>query len=140
MDFPSGTIIAWDNAAIPSGWAVCDGNNGTPGLVGRFIRGAAEDADVGVTGGATFHKHTVPNTGTRSAHNHGGSKSFSASGAGSVTGTSGTGATGAPQSHGHSSISAEAISYSGSHAHSTPDTNNVSNNPSHIKRVFIIKE
>nr|DAO59156.1 MAG TPA: LONG TAIL FIBER PROTEIN P37 PROTEIN, FIBER PROTEIN.2A [Bacteriophage sp.]DAX00354.1 MAG TPA: LONG TAIL FIBER PROTEIN P37 PROTEIN, FIBER PROTEIN.2A [Bacteriophage sp.] len=23
---------------IPEGWAVCDGNNGTPNLVGKFIK------------------------------------------------------------------------------------------------------
>jgi microcystin-dependent protein len=36
---PVGTIIAWDNRPLPAGWAICDGQNGTPDLRGRFILG-----------------------------------------------------------------------------------------------------
>ena len=31
---------------IPKGYAICDGNNGTPNLVGRFIKGTATPAEV----------------------------------------------------------------------------------------------
>ena len=43
--FPSGGIIMWSCtiAAIPSGWYLCDGNNGTPDLTNKFIIGADED-------------------------------------------------------------------------------------------------
>ena len=38
---PAGAIIIWYSASNPStaptGWAICDGNNGTPDLRGRFI-------------------------------------------------------------------------------------------------------
>lgn len=36
---PPGVIVAWwgSTDAIPSGWALCDGTNGTPDLRGRFI-------------------------------------------------------------------------------------------------------
>jgi len=36
---PKGGIIAWSGTilTIPSGWALCDGNNGTPNLSGRFV-------------------------------------------------------------------------------------------------------
>jgi hypothetical protein len=27
---------------IPAGWAICDGNNGTPDLINHFIKGGAE--------------------------------------------------------------------------------------------------
>src|SRR5262249_3903389 len=39
--FPTGTILAWssNSAAIPTGWAICNGQNGTPDLRGRFLRG-----------------------------------------------------------------------------------------------------
>ena len=58
---PTGTIVMWSGAVadIPDGWALCDGTGGTPDLRGRFIVGAARDAEdagdgyaVGETGGA----------------------------------------------------------------------------------------
>jgi len=35
-------ICLWAGAVIeiPAGWALCDGNNGTPDLRGRFVVGA----------------------------------------------------------------------------------------------------
>ena len=43
---PRGGIIMWSGsiATIPTGWKLCDGNNGTPNLTNKFIIGA--DADV----------------------------------------------------------------------------------------------
>ena len=40
--FPSGGIIMWSGATddIPTGWVICDGQNGTPDLRNRFIVGA----------------------------------------------------------------------------------------------------
>jgi len=35
---PRGTIVAWNEETAPAGWALCDGQNGTPDLRGRFIR------------------------------------------------------------------------------------------------------
>lgn len=32
--FVSGMIIAFKGSSIPSGWALCDGSNGTPNLIG----------------------------------------------------------------------------------------------------------
>ena len=52
---PTGGIIMWSGAiaSIPSGWYLCDGNNGTPNLQDRFIVGAGSGYSVGVTGGAS---------------------------------------------------------------------------------------
>ena len=36
---PPGTIILWGKSKIPPGWALCDGNNGTPDLTGRVVTG-----------------------------------------------------------------------------------------------------
>ena len=36
--FPKGFIVAYDKMIAPEGWAICDGNSGTPDLRGRFIR------------------------------------------------------------------------------------------------------
>jgi microcystin-dependent protein len=43
---PCGTIMMWSGQAadIPTGWAVCDGTNGTPDLRGRFILGSGQGA------------------------------------------------------------------------------------------------
>jgi hypothetical protein len=36
---PSGMVIAWTKSTIPLGWAICNGQNGTPNLRKRFIIG-----------------------------------------------------------------------------------------------------
>lgn len=70
---PTGTIVMWSGANLPLGWAICDGQNGTPDLRGKFIVGLnTEDPyhnSVGKTGGAATvilnenqlpkHKHMI---------------------------------------------------------------------------------
>lgn len=51
---PKGTIEMWSGtiATIPGGWAICDGNNGTPDLLDIFVRGVASGVtDPGAVGG-----------------------------------------------------------------------------------------
>ena len=36
--FPKGTIVIYNDIKAPEGWVICDGNNGTPDLRGRFVR------------------------------------------------------------------------------------------------------
>ena len=57
ISVPSGLISMWSGAssAIPSDWKLCDGTNGTPNLVGKFIKGAST---AGGTGGSATHTHT----------------------------------------------------------------------------------
>jgi hypothetical protein len=138
-NLPIGTIIAWENAAIPSGWAVCDGQDGRPNLIGKFVRGASSDGQVRATGGAEDHSHTNPGTAKRATHNHGGSKSLSiGSGSGSTSGTVGSGDNSATPGHGHGSGSAGiSISDAGAHSHTVPDTSTVGHIPPYITRVFI---
>lgn len=54
---PAGVIVMWGGlvANIPAGWALCNGQNGTPDLSGRFIRGTVTDP--GATGGSLTHTH-----------------------------------------------------------------------------------
>lgn len=62
---PRGTIVVWSGTAeeIPKGWYLCDGNNGTPNLLNRFIMGGTT---AGATGGGA-HTHIVAEGG---AHSH----------------------------------------------------------------------
>lgn len=96
---PPGTIVLWSgtNADVPSGWKVCDGNNGTPDLTDRFL--------VGNSGSTTGSGGTVSPTSAlaHSSHTHTMANTGSASG-------SNIGASGTTQS------------VIGTHAHTTPDT------------------
>ncbi len=58
---PVGGIIIWSGAsnAIPSGWHLCDGTNGTPDLRNRFVLGAGSSYSVAATGGEARHTLTV---------------------------------------------------------------------------------
>ena len=72
---PAGGIIMWSgNAAeVPEGWALCDGQNGTPDLRDRFVVGAGSTYSSGQTGGSKTkdlsHTHTGPSH-THSIPNH----------------------------------------------------------------------
>lgn len=57
---PAGIIVMWSGnpSNIPNGWALCDGNNGTPDLQARFIVGACCDSGSFVPGGMYAAKTT----------------------------------------------------------------------------------
>jgi len=64
--FVKGMIIMWSGvpSAIPSGWKLCDGTNGTPDLRNRFVIGSsaednAIDYYVGDTGGTEFNQAKI---------------------------------------------------------------------------------
>jgi len=72
LDDARKTIKLWhgDVADIPHGWALCDGDNGTPDLQGRFVIGGqtggsgpldddGNSNDFGATGGTLKHKHAA---------------------------------------------------------------------------------
>jgi microcystin-dependent protein len=79
---PIGTIVMWSGSIddIPTDWLLCDGNNDTPDLRGKFIYGASENDDVNVTGGSADavvvkHNHTANhghtgNTNSAGSHYH----------------------------------------------------------------------
>lgn len=76
---PSGLICMWSGAstAIPTGWYLCDGANGTPDLRDRFLVGAGSTYAVGATGGSkdaivVAHTHTATSTVTDPGHDHAG--------------------------------------------------------------------
>ncbi len=68
-----GMIIEWYGsiASIPSGFALCDGNNGTPDLRNRMVIGAGDTYAVDAEGGALTHTHTVNQSGHAHAMSEG---------------------------------------------------------------------
>jgi len=75
LDPPAGCIAMQDDPgdSLPDGWMFCDGNNGTPDLRGRHLRGVpTAGTDPGSRGGAntkTLSEAEMP------SHSHGGSTS-----------------------------------------------------------------
>ena len=73
---PSGVIVMWSGAvsAVPSGWVICDGNNSTPNLTGKFVIHADADSggtyDVGDTEGLTNTGDTAITTAQMPSHTH----------------------------------------------------------------------
>ncbi len=76
---PIGGIIMWSGsiASIPTGWALCNGSNGTPNLVDRFIVGSGSAYAIGATGGSAnstlvSHSHSVTSISDPGNHYHNG--------------------------------------------------------------------
>jgi microcystin-dependent protein len=72
-----GLIVEWYGTAatVPEGWALCNGQNGTPDLRNRFVVGTGSLYSVGATGGSAdaivpLHSHTSSNTNTVGNHTH----------------------------------------------------------------------
>ena len=94
--FYTGMIMMWSGsiASIPSGWALCNGSNGTPDLRNRFVVAAGSTYNPGDTGGTSdtivvSHSHTVTDPGH--FHRWGGGGNMQAgndNGGGSVNGGS----------------------------------------------------
>ena len=131
----SGSIVCLDSAVVPSGWHLCDGNNGTPNLVGKFVKGDPAD-NLGSGGVATHtHENESLSTSLAGAHTHSGSRNTGSSGSTNTLG--GTGASASPSNHSHT------VSYTlgsgGGHAHGYSETGSASNLPPHIKLCYVMK-
>ncbi len=69
---PAGVILMWSGtlANIPAGWNLCDGNNGTPNLIAKFVRSIqTASTEAGSTGGSDAVTLTGAESGLP-AHNH----------------------------------------------------------------------
>ena len=63
--FVTGMILMYTGTTAPTGWALCDGTNGTPDLRDKFIVGSGNTYSNGNTGGqadAIIPDHTHPTT------------------------------------------------------------------------------
>lgn len=72
----AGIIAHYAGANAPLGFNYCDGNNSTPNLVDKYLKGASAGADAGTTGGSLTHAHTVSHGHTANAHGHNGLTSY----------------------------------------------------------------
>lgn len=69
---PRGVIVMWHGSTAPQGWALCDGQNGTPDLRGRFVLASGQGNNLTgrswtQTGGAETH---ILQPGEMPSHNH----------------------------------------------------------------------
>lgn len=80
---PAGSIVMWNNSVAPHGWVLCDGENGTPDLRGRFVK-AGKVAAPGLAAGSSASKQLgiehLP------GHDHGGQGVTTANGGHDHTG------------------------------------------------------
>lgn len=112
--YMKGMVVMWSGSVdkIPSGWALCNGSNGTPDLRGRFIIGAGGSYNPGNTGNGSIpsHSHGAGSLKTNSngAHTHTGS-------AASAGGHSHSASTNSAGAHTHN-VSGTAAS-AGAHSH-----------------------
>ncbi|HEY4252306.1 MAG TPA: hypothetical protein VGM87_13930 [Roseomonas sp.] len=100
---PAGLIAMWKGAenVVPTGWALCDGTNGTPNLRDKFISAAGPTRAAGSSSGANS---ATANTTAVGAHSHGG----------------GTGATGLTEAQMPSHQHGGATDAQGFHDHALP--------------------
>lgn len=166
---PQGVIVMWSGtkATIPTGWGLCDGTNGTPNLIDRFVFGAV---NAGTTGGSNnitlsqanmpththttgSHTHTFIGTTDSAAHVHG----IATTSGAVTTQTYGaaplSGAAAAPTTNTYRLLNGVIPTNSGDHAHSfsgttggasgtTGSTGNgtaIDNRPAYYALAFIIK-
>ena len=125
QQMPQGGIILWSGAAnnVPAGWALCDGQNGTPDLRDKFIVGAGSAYQPGDAGGAAMaqlttlelpsHSHSVTGTAASAGdHTHG--NTFAIKSAGAHTHSYTAPATGVGGSGGYGELTSSTGSTTGS--------------------------
>lgn len=111
---PPGTIVSWSGTAVPDGWALCDGTNGTPNLIDKFIKAGATAGQTGGRKEITLeidnlppHSHSLSGSATTSSNTHSHTISHDTYGydndGGSITTwTSGSAASESTNAHTHS--------------------------------------
>ena len=132
---PTGGIIMWSGttANIPTGWLLCDGTNGTPNLIAKFVRGLnSASANAGTLGGEDAHSLTEAEL---ASHTH----TWSGGVAGAQHNFSGsTGSLVHPFSAAPSWAQTNAVTVSGTNANTGSGTAH-ENRPAFYELAFIMK-
>lgn len=135
---PLGSIVMiGSGVSVPSGWAVCNGSNGTVDLRGRFAYGTVTNQSLLGSGGSTTHTHAAKTTPTAGAHSHTYSPTIN-QGGGSVgidgTDSDGTGMSKTPHTH---TVTTFTTATQAAHSHSYPITDAASNMPPYVYLYYI---
>lgn len=124
--------------AIPFGWVLCDGNNGTPDMRGYHLKIANTTGEIGNTGGSNTHSHAASNSHTHTTaatHSHTGSTSYFPQ-----TGTTTADNNGVSKGHSHEIATARGGSCSSSGttwASTTISADSANNEPAYRTVAFI---
>lgn len=125
QQMPAGGVIMWSGSErdIPTGWVLCNGQNGTPDLRDRFIVGAGSSYQAGKTGGSASTKLTEDNlpshthaftdgqAASAGAHSHG--NTFAIQGAGEHSHEYAAPAEGSGGSGGYGELTSSATKFTG---------------------------
>lgn len=68
--FPQNGVYLYNGTDEKTGHRLCDGDNSTPNLVDKYLKGAGTGADAGGTGGSTTNVHNLTHTHTVASHTH----------------------------------------------------------------------
>lgn len=139
MELPVGSIIMWFKpiAERPVGWELCDGNNSTPDLRGKFVMGVSADGDRVATTNDT-HVHTNSSTVAADDHTHDVTGSLGGTVGHVDVSDIGTGTTGISPTHTHT-VDFD-LAASGTHQHTTSDTNSANNLPPYVQVYYIMRK
>lgn len=129
---PVGIIALWTGtlATIPSGWILCDGNNGTIDMRDRHLKITGTVGDVGDTGGSNTHTHASQNHSHTLSHSH--TKTLTHS---NTRGATGSGTTGTNSSTTHAVTTDSADPLTGVTAATSADSSN--NEPTYRTVAYI---
>ena len=131
---PVGGIMARNtDVGLPEGWVVCDGQNGTPDMRGKFVYGGS-----GANGGSDSHTHTNGVSGSAGNHSHTGI-SITSTNVNATNGAQATsGGTLTNTTHGHSASNLSTPN-AGAHEHPQDDTGSADNKPAYVLVHYIMR-
>ena len=122
---------------IPAGWHLCDGNEGTPDLRGKYVVGVSTDNER-VPTGSTSHHHTNSSTNAGGSHVHDVTGSIGGTVSKVDVSDIGSGTSGISKTHSHT-VDLDLPS-SGTHQHTTSNTNPANNDPPYLQVYFIMRK